>query len=114
MSQQPGLDKRKLHSVLDRKGFNKLFDELRPELEKYIKNHLPGADGDLKMKLKFRSIEDFRVERIIEQMPALKAFFEQRTALALLKNAVGANDKTKQLLVKVQLSAEVKGALAGS
>jgi type VI secretion system protein ImpB len=114
MSSQPGINERKLHQVLDKTAFTKLFDEFTPELEKFVKNRLPGGEGDLKLHLKFRSMKDFEVESIVRQVPALKAYFDERNALQRIKNAVGADPKKKDRLAKLELNSEVKRAVTGS
>jgi len=114
-SRQPSLDKRKLHRVLSRDNFNDLFIQFTPELTKGVKNALPGAEGDLKINLKFKSMKDFEdMQRIIEQVPALKAYFAERTALQRIKDMAASDDASKQALAKLQLDPAVKRALTGN
>ena len=114
MSSQPGIDKRELHQVLDRNSFNKLFKEFTPEIRKFVTNRMEPKKGDIEVKLKFNSMSDFTAERIVEQVPALNAYLDQRNNLQRLKDTVGADPEKKKRLAGLIEDADLKRAIKGS
>lgn len=115
ISKQPGIDKRELHQVLDRGSFNKLFTAFAPELRKFVKNRMePGKEEDLEIKLAFKSMADFTPEQIVQQVPALKAFLEERNKLQLLRDTVGADPEKKKVMAKLGDDSDLKKAITGS
>jgi hypothetical protein len=48
--------------------------------------------------LKFRSMEDFRPESVVQQVEPLRKLLEARTKLADLRNKLAGNDKLEDIL----------------
>lgn len=114
ISNQPGIDKRELHQVLDRNSFNKLFTAFAPEIRKFVKNRMEPGKEDLEIKLAPRSMSDFTPEQIVQQVPALKAFLEERNKLQLLRDTVGADPEKKKVMAKLGDDSDLKKAITGS
>lgn len=58
------------------------------------------------MELKFRSMEDFRPEAVVQQVEPLRKLLEARTKLADLRNKIAGNDKLEDILNDVLNSTE--------
>jgi len=54
-----------------------------------VDNHLVPDGGEMSMSLKFDSLNDFRPEGIVEQVPELRELRELRDALKFLKGPLG-------------------------
>ena len=55
---------------------------------------------------RFRSVEDFRPEAVVQQIEPLKELLDIRTKLADLRNKLAGNDKLEDLLGEVLSSTE--------
>lgn len=114
MSRQPGIDKRELYQVLDRNSFTKLFKEFTPEIHKFVKNRLDPKKADLKVELDFKSMSDFTPEGVVKQVPALKAYLDERNNLQRLKDTVGADPEKKKHVAGLSEDPDLKRAIMGS
>ena len=71
-----------------------------------MKNRLTDEGGTFGVDLKFRSVEDFRPEAVVQQIEPLKELLDIRTKLADLRNKLAGNDKLEDLLGEVLSSTE--------
>jgi type VI secretion system protein ImpB len=71
-----------------------------------VKNRLTDEGGTFGVDLKFRSVEDFRPEAVVQQIEPLKELLDIRTKLADLRNKLAGNDKLEDLLGEVLSSTE--------
>ncbi|MCH3798741.1 type VI secretion system contractile sheath small subunit, partial [Campylobacter jejuni] len=69
-------------------------------------NRLSDEGGTFGVDLKFRSVEDFRPEAVVQQIEPLKELLDIRTKLADLRNKLAGNDKLEDLLGEVLSSTE--------
>lgn len=79
-------------------NFDEVMDRISPELNIKVNNTLAGDDSLVPVQLKFRSMNDFEPARIAEQVPALKKLLDTRNQL-------------RDLMTKVDRSAELEGLL---
>lgn len=78
---------------VNKDNFNKVLREQKVELDYMVPNVLSGQEGDeMRVKLKIDSLDDFRPDRVAEQVPELRRILEIRNALAALKGPLG-NDR---------------------
>jgi type VI secretion system protein ImpB len=73
---------------------------------------LSDAGGEFGVDLKFKSIDDFRPEAVVQQIEPLKQLLEARTKLADLRNKLAGNDKLEDILNDVLNSTEKLAALS--
>ncbi len=71
-----------------------------------VPNRLSEDGGEFGVELKFRSMDDFRPESIVNQVEPLRKLVEARSKLADLRNKLAGNEKLEDLLVEVLNSTE--------
>jgi type VI secretion system protein ImpB len=79
-------------------NFDEVMERIAPELNIKVNNTLAGDDSLVPVELKFRSMSDFEPARVAEQVPALKKLLDTRNQL-------------RDLMTKVDRSAELEGLL---
>jgi type VI secretion system protein ImpB len=83
------IEERKLLSV-DKNTFSTVMEEAGLEQNFITENVMTGeGETDLKVALKFKSLQDFEPDSIVNQVPELKKMMELREALVALKGPLG-------------------------
>ncbi|MFZ6674173.1 type VI secretion system contractile sheath small subunit [Undibacterium sp. Xuan67W] len=95
--EQKRLKDRKFVS-LDRDNFDEVMKGIEPRAAFRVANELSDEGGQFAVDLKFKSIDDFRPESIVQQVEPLKKLLEARTKLADLRNKLAGNDKLEDIL----------------
>jgi type VI secretion system protein ImpB len=62
--------------------------------------------------LKFKSMEDFRPESVVQQVEPLRKLLDARTKLADLRNKLAGNEKLEDILSDILSSTEKLDALS--
>ena len=102
---------------VDKDNFDDVLKGMNPRLQVQADNRLKGDGSKLGVELKFRSLEDFAPENVVNQIEPLRKLLEARQRLADLRNKMAGNDKFEELLNEVlqntdqiaQLSKELPG-----
>lgn len=104
-----GMPEQPLPRLRDRKfveinpdNFDKVLEAMQPHLAFQVENKLsedPDA-GQLRVDLKFRSMDDFEPERVAQQVKPLKELLDLREKLADLRGSLMGNDKLEQMLLE--------------
>jgi type VI secretion system protein ImpB len=82
-------------------NFDQVLEACKPHLAFSVENKLsedPNA-GQLKVDLRFKSLEDFEPEQVARQVKPLKELLDLRTKLADLRGGLQGNDKLEELLL---------------
>jgi type VI secretion system protein ImpB len=95
--EQAKLKDRKFVNV-DLDNFDDVMKGIEPRAAYRVPNKLSGDGGEFAVDIKFKSIDDFRPESVVEQVEPLKKLLEARTKLADLRNKLAGNDKLEDLL----------------
>ena len=103
--QQPKLRDRKFVNI-DRDNFDEVMKGVEPRAAFQVPNTLTEDDGRFGVDLKFRSLEDFSPEAVVEQVEPLRKLLEARSKLADLRNKMAGNDKLEDLLSEVLKNTE--------
>ena len=90
----------------DRDNFDEVMKGIEPRAAFTVENTLARDDTKIGVDLKFRSLDDFRPEAVVEQVEPLRKLLEARTKLADLRNKMAGNDKLEDLLNDVLNSTE--------
>ncbi len=85
---------------IDNDNFDEVLAGVEPVARFQAPNHLSG-DGDLAVELRFRSMDDFRPEAIVRQVPPLARLVEARGKLADLRNKLAGNERLEDILTDV-------------
>jgi type VI secretion system protein ImpB len=103
--QQPKLRDRKFVNI-DRDNFDEVMKGVEPRAAFPVPNTLTEDGGRFGVDLKFRSLEDFSPEAVVEQVEPLRKLLEARSKLADLRNKMAGNDKLEDLLSEVLRNTE--------
>ena len=103
--EQKRLKERKFVNV-DRDNFDEVIKGLEPRAAFQVENTLAGDGTTFAVDLRFKSMDDFRPEAVVEQVEPLRKLVEARTKLADLRNKLAGNDKLEDLLSDVLNSTE--------
>src|SRR3546814_9179636 len=66
---------------------------MKPRLQMQADNRLKDDGSKIGVELKFKSLEDFSPERVVNQIEPLRKLLEARQRLADLRNKMAGNDK---------------------
>jgi len=103
----PRLKERKFVEVTP-DNFDSVLEGMKPHLAFSVENKLsedPNA-GQLKVDLRFKSMEDFEPEQVARQVKPLKEMLDLRTRLSDLRGSLQGNDKLEELLLEAVSNSE--------
>lgn len=102
---------------IDRDNFNAVCGSIAPRLAFPVANRLKDDDTKFNVELRFRRLDDFRPESIVQQVEPLRKLFEARQRLNDLIGKLDGNDDLDLLLQEVAKSTEnqqqIKEAVGG-
>jgi len=96
---------------VDNDNFDEVMKAVEPRAVYRVPNKLSDKGGEFGVELKFRSIDDFRPEAVVQQVEPLKKLLEARTKLADLRNKLAGNEKLEDILSDVLANTEKLDAL---
>lgn len=94
------LKDRKFVSI-DSDNFDEVLGGVEPVARFQVPNQLKDDDTSFNVELRFRSMDDFRPESVVRQVPPLAQLLEARGKLADLRNKLAGNDKLEDILSEV-------------
>lgn len=105
----PRLRDRKFVNI-DGDNFDDVLQGMAPRATYRVKNTLTG-EGELGVELKFKSMEDFRPESVVQQVEPLRKLLEARNKLADLRGKLAGNEKLDDILQQVLTNTEQLAAI---
>jgi type VI secretion system protein ImpB len=96
---------------VDNDNFDEVIKAVEPRAVFRVPNKLSDKGGEFAVDLKFKSIDDFRPEAVVQQVEPLKKLLEARTKLADLRNKLAGNEKLDDILTDVLANTEKLDAL---
>ncbi len=96
----PRLKDRKFVNI-DMDNFDDVLEGVAPRAVFRVPNKISDEGGEFAVDLKFKSIDDFRPESVVEQVEPLRKLLEARSKLADLRNKLAGNEKLEDLLTDV-------------
>lgn len=96
----PKIKDRKFVNV-DLDNFDDVMAGTAPRAVYRVPNKLSEEGGEFAVEMKFKSIDDFRPEAVVQQVEPLRKLLEARTKLADLRNKLAGNEKLEDLLSDV-------------
>ncbi|GAB7538817.1 type VI secretion system contractile sheath small subunit [Burkholderia sp. 22PA0099] len=109
--EMPKLRDRKFVNI-DRDNFDDVMKAIEPRAAFQVENKLSEAGGKFGVDLKFRSLDDFTPDQVVNQIEPLRRLIEARSKLADLRNKMAGNDKLEDLLSEVLSNTQQLQALA--
>jgi len=91
---------------IDRDNFDKVLEGMKPRLAFRVDNKLTGDDTKMAVELRFKSLDDFHPESVVQQIDPLRQMINVRQRLSDLLNRLDGNDRLDELLQKVITSTE--------
>lgn len=104
-------DRRFVNVDLD--NFDEVIEGMSPRAVYRVPNRISDEGGEFAVELKFKSIDDFRPEAVVEQVEPLRRLLESRSKLADLRNKLAGNEKLEDLLNDVLNNTEQLKELGG-
>lgn len=101
----PKIKDRKFVSV-DMDNFDQVLDATAPRAVFRVPNKISDEGGEFAVEMKFKKLDDFRPEAVVEQVEPLRKLLEARTKLADLRNKMAGNEKLEDLLSDVLSNTE--------
>ncbi|MEK7407299.1 MAG: type VI secretion system contractile sheath small subunit [Acidobacteriota bacterium] len=89
-------------------NFDAVLESMKPHVSYSVENKLsdePDA-GQLKVDLRFKSLEDFEPEQVARQVKPLRELLDLRTKLSDLRGTLQTNEKLDELLMKTVSNTE--------
>ena len=93
----PKLKDRKFVEI-DRDNFDQVLAKAAPRLAFKVDNKLSEDDTRLGVELRFKSLDDFQPENVVNQVEPLRKLLELRSKLSNLRSSLYGNDKLEELL----------------
>jgi type VI secretion system protein ImpB len=88
-------------------NFDKVLEGMTPHVSFSVENKLSDdPTGQLKVDLRFKSLEDFEPEQVARQIKPLKELLELRTKLSDLRGSLQGNDKLDEILMETVTNTE--------
>src|ERR1700741_1673254 len=103
--EQKRLKDRKFISI-DNGNFDEVLSGVEPVARFQVPNQLSADDTSFAVELRFKSMDDFRPESVVQRVEPLRQLLVARTKLADLRNKLAGNDKLEDLLNDVLRSTE--------
>ena len=97
---------------VDNDNFDEVLKGVEPRAAFRVANTLSEKGGEFAVDLKFKSMDDFRPESVVQQVEPLRKLLEARTKLADLRNKLAGNEKLEDILSDVLSSTEKLAALS--
>ena len=91
---------------IDRDNFNDVLSSIGPRLQISAENRLRDEGGSMPLELKFRKLDDFRPEAVVQQVEPLRQLFLARQRLNDLLAKLDGNDDLDALLQDVASNTE--------
>jgi type VI secretion system protein ImpB len=98
--EQKRLKDRKFVSI-DNGNFDEVLGGVEPVARFQVPNQLSADDSTFAVELRFKSMDDFRPESVVQQVEPLRQLLDARTKLADLRNKLAGNDKLEDILTDV-------------
>jgi type VI secretion system protein ImpB len=96
----PKLKDRKFVEI-DRDNFNNVLAAMKPRIAFKVDNKLTNDDSKLAVELRFKSLDDFHPEQVVQQVEPLRKLVDARRRLSDLLNKLDGNDRLDELLQQV-------------
>ncbi len=95
--EQPKLKDKKFVNI-DVDNFDEVMSAIQPKSVFRVKNVLTDEGGEFGVSVKFNSMESFRPEEVIKQVPVMEKLLQIRQKFTDLRNKMVGNEKLEDLL----------------
>lgn len=110
---QPKLKDRKFVEI-DRDNFDSVLAAMTPRLAYNVENKLTDDGSKMGVELRFKSIQDFEPDQVVQQVEPLRKLVEARRRLSDLLSKMDGNDKLESLLTEIMQNSDAQQQLSSS
>ena len=107
----PALKNRKFVEI-DPDNFDQVMTGMSPRLAYTVDNKLQDDGSKMGIELKFKSMEDFEPDRIVQQAEPLRKLVEARQKLSDLRSKMDGNEKLESMLEDILSNADKQKQLS--
>jgi type VI secretion system protein ImpB len=107
----PAIKNRKFVEI-DPDNFNDVLAGMKPRVAYSVDNKLQNDGSKIGVDLKFKSIEDFEPDQVVQQVEPLRKLVEARRRLSDLRSKMDGNDKLESLLNDIISDVDKQKALS--
>ena len=107
----PRMKDRKITEV-DRDNFDQVLAGMTPRVAMAVENKLAGDGSKLGVDLRFKALDDFEPDKIVQQVDPLRKLVEARQRLSDLLSKADGNEKLEKMLNDVLQNAGSQQQLA--
>lgn len=83
---------------IDRDNFDQVLAAMKPRLAYRVANKLTDDGSKMGVELRFRSMDDFHPDNVVQQVEPLRKLVDARRKLSDLLSKMDGNDKLEQIL----------------
>ncbi|MER3430661.1 MAG: type VI secretion system contractile sheath small subunit [Blastocatellia bacterium] len=109
----PAFKNRKFVEI-DPDNFDQVMAGMSPRLAFTVDNKLQDDGSKMGVELKFKSMEDFEPDRIVQQVEPLRKLVEARQKLADLRSKMDGNEKLESMLEDIIAHADKQKELSNA
>jgi type VI secretion system protein ImpB len=109
----PAFKNRKFVEI-DPDNFDQVMSGMSPRLAFTVDNKLQDDGSKMGIELKFKSMEDFEPDRIVQQVEPLRKLVEARQKLADLRSKMDGNEKLESMLEDILANADKQKELSNA
>lgn len=99
---------------VDRDNFDQVLAGMNPRLVLGVKNRLQDDGSKMSVELKFKKMDDFEPDNLVQQVEPLRKLVEARQNLSDLLSKMDGNDKLSDLLQNVLENADTQKQLGSA
>jgi type VI secretion system protein ImpB len=107
----PAFKNRKFVEI-DPDNFDQVMAGMAPRLAYTTENRMQDDGSKMGVELKFKSIEDFEPDRVVQQIEPLRKLVEARQKLADLRSKMDGNEKLESMLEDIISNADQQKQLS--
>lgn len=107
----PALKNRKFVEI-DPDNFNQVLAGMKPRLAFTLDNKLQDDGSKMGIELKFKNIEDFEPDNVVQQVEPLRKLVEARKKLSDLRSKMDGNEKLESMLEDIISNADKQKELS--
>lgn len=107
----PRMKDRKITEI-DRDNFDQVLAGMAPRVAMSVENKLAGDGGKMSVDLRFKALDDFEPDKIVQQVDPLRKLVEARQRLSDLLSKADGNEKLEKMLNDVLQNAGSQQQLA--
>lgn len=111
--QLPRVKDRKLIEI-DRDNFDQVLGAMKPRLTYRVDNKLTDDGSKMGVELRFKSMDDFHPDNVVQQVEPLRKLVSARQRLSDLLSKMDGNDKLETILNEIASDTNAQAQLSSS